>query len=445
MRFSFLKQEFDSPTDYMKKTALVLDSGKIFLGKSFGKVAPSAEDFVALISDKDSGKDTVSTRTRFFAGEVVFNTAMSGYVEVLTDPSFSGQLVCMTYPHIGNYGVDTRWSESGSAMNIDLSKANINTQEGKFRQQEKTGQTQRGIRSEIQASGFIVKDVYQGPVPEGRITLDAWMKQEGICGISGIDTRALTLYLRDNGAENGVIVSLDGVAEHDLDMTIKKIVEHIHVLPSMEGRDLVKEVGLKQSMVLNNETHTGQLHVGILDFGCKHNIIRLFEERNCKITLFKDDATADDVLSKKLDMVLVSNGPGDPAVLAYQKQLIQALVGKITLCGICLGTQLLALSIGATTYKLPFGHHGINHPVKDVCSKQLFITSQNHGFAVDANTLPKGASPWFINTNDNTLEGFIYPEKQMYSVQFHPEAAPGPVDSLWIIDYFLEQAKKHGH
>lgn len=422
MRFSFLKQEFDSPTDYMKKTALVLASGKIFFGDSFGSKAPDINDFITMSSDPN----TVWKKTGFFAGEVVFNTAMSGYVEVLSDPSFAGQLVCMTYPHIGNYGVDKQWSESGSALSTN---------------------TQDGLRSEIQASGFIVKDIYQGPVSDGRITLDAWMKQEGICGISGIDTRALTVHLRDNGAENGVIVSLDsnslkGISNKSLEDMLQKVVAQVKTLPDMEGRNLVSQVGLKQSIELDR-AKDDKFHVGILDFGCKHNIIRLFEERNCHITLFQDNVSPEDVLSKNLDMVLVSNGPGDPAVLEYQTKLIQKLIGKITLCGICLGTQLLALSIGAKTYKLSFGHHGINHPVKDVYTNKLFITSQNHGFAVDENSLPDGAFPWFINTNDDTLEGFIYPEKQMYSVQFHPEAAPGPVDSLWIIDYFIEQAKKH--
>lgn len=424
MRFSFLKQGFNSPMDYMSnRTALILSSGRVFFGKSFGMTPPTLGEFsTILIQSKNKGRAAGN-----FAGELVFNTAMTGYVEVLSDPSFSGQLICMTYPHIGNYGVEVNWSESGSQL---------------FTKESGTS----GVRSKnIMAAGLIVRELYRGPIPENRVSLSNWMQNEGIAGICNIDTRSLTLYLRDHGTENAAILTINTSNEsEELNQSIALLKE----IPKMEGRDIVSEVVLQtthrirvssDSDIIRQDISQSSLNIGILDFGCKHNIIRLLEKRNCNIDLLSYDMTFHEILRSGYDMILVSNGPGDPAVLNVQQALIASIIGKVTLCGICLGTQLLALSMGAQTYKMPFGHHGINHPVRNELDSRLYITSQNHGFAVDEHTLPHDSQIWFRNTNDNSLEGFICPSKRIYSVQFHPEAAPGPSDTMWIIDYFLEK------
>lgn len=418
-------------------TALILSSKQVYYGNYFGYPPLTLAEF----------SKRISHTTPHASGELVFNTAMSGYVEVLSDPSFYEQLVCMTYPHIGNYGVDLSWSESGSNISIP------NT-------------TQLRSKS-IMASGLVVRELYDGPIPEGRISLSRWLEEEGVSGITGIDTRTLTIHLRDNKVENAAILFLE---KNRLEEEIEEAYTLVNMISNMEGKDLVSHVCLNNTHTINTipshtdtlDTHlptsslsklpfysevsskkisnSADIKMAVLDCGCKYATIQMLAQYIPNITLLSDSVSSEDIVKEQFDLLLVSNGPGDPSVLNEKIVLLQSLLGKITLCGICLGTQLLALTIGASTYKLPFGHHGINHPVKDILHNKLYITSQNHGFAVDENTLPQGAQVWFRNTNDDTLEGFIYPEKKIYSVQFHPEAAPGPTDTMWILHYFIHLA-----
>ncbi len=393
-------------------SALVLSDGHVFYGTSFGFPARTIDEIEAQGQHHfDNG-----------VGELLFNTSMTGYVEIVTDPSFFGQIVCMTYPHIGNYGVDEGWAESG-----------MGTAEGG-----------------AMLSGFVIHELYDGAVPKGRITLDAWLRQEKISGIQKVETRSLTLHIREAGEQNAAIVSLEDSASQEA--VVKKTVAFLKSLPSMEGQNLINYVGQRESVAYDVPTHEAghdaapvsknasvqhEKHLALYDCGCKHNIMRLLRSLGCKVTLLPHTASAEAILAQNFDMLLISNGPGDPAVLQQQITCIQNLVGVLPLRGICLGNQILAHALGAKTYKMPFGHHGANHPVKDLFTNKLYITSQNHGFAVDASTLPQGAQLWFTNTNDGTLEGFSHFEKNIHSVQFHPEAAPGPHDSRWIFESFL--------
>lgn len=380
-----------------EKAWLVLEDGTLFRGYGFGAKAPEA----AALNQQDSIR---------FNGEVVFNTGMTGYHEILTDPSYTGQIVLMTYPHIGNYGDDSAWSENGL----------------------ETGRPEQ----EIKCSGMVVRSLYRGPVPEGRSTLDSFMKAQNICGISDIDTRALTLRLRDKGSCNGVILSS---SNDELDaQEIAKVQTFLKSMPSMEGANLVTQVGSLEKVITRSE---GDYRIALVDCGIKQNIVREFEALNCSVTLYPSTVSAQEVLADKPDGILISNGPGDPAVLNKQVELARELLGQIPLFGICLGHQILGQALGAKTYKMKFGHHGCNHPVRDEKTGKVFVTSQNHGFAVDKENLPEGAEVRFINANDGSVEGIEIPAKKMLCVQFHPEAAPGPVDSSWIFQAFLDVVK----
>jgi len=380
-----------------EKAWLVLEDGTLFRGHGFGAKAPEA-------------KELHKQEAIRFNGEVVFNTGMTGYHEILTDPSYTGQIVLMTYPHIGNYGDDSEWSENGL----------------------ETGRPAR----EIKCSGMVVRSLYRGPVPEGRNTLDSFMKSQDVCGISDIDTRALTLRLRDKGSCNGVIVSStnDQLDQNEL----KDIQNFLNSMPSMAGANLVTEVGSLEKVITRKD---GDYRIALVDCGIKQNIVREFEALNCAVTLYPSTVSAKEVLADKPDGILISNGPGDPAVLDAQVALAKELYGQIPLFGICLGHQILGQALGAKTYKMKFGHHGCNHPVRDEKTGKVFVTSQNHGFAVDKENLPQGAEVRFVNANDGSVEGVEVPSKKMLCVQFHPEAAPGPVDSSWIFQAFLDVIK----
>ncbi len=386
----------------MQRGFLVLDDGTLYTGWTFGGVAqtPLRE------TNEQTNLSHRSIPKGFCVGmgELVFNTGMTGYQEIITDPSYSGQLVLMTSPHIGNYGVDKEWAESNPA----------------------TG-----------ALGLICREYYTGTLPEGRESLDSYMKELGIPGIHGIDTRSLTLHLREKGSQNGLICQMEG----DIP-TEKEVQEALQILatcPSMEGCSLIDEVGVT-TMVERSESEAPR--IAVVDCGIKENIVREFISRGANPILFPSTVTWKDIQEANVVGVFLSNGPGDPGVLTDLVDLAkQAIASGVPLTGICLGHQIIAQALGAKTFKMKFGHHGCNHPVRDESTGKVFVTSQNHGFAVAPETLPQGVDVWFTNANDNSIEGIKDSSRPVCSVQFHPEAAPGPHDASWIFDTFLHCMK----
>jgi carbamoyl-phosphate synthase small subunit len=338
-------------------------------------------------------------------GEVVFNTSMTGYQEVLTDPSYTGQIVTMTYPLIGNYGTTPEDRESGK----------------------------------VQVAGFIVRELTRIPSNfRSDCDLDRYLKESKVTGIEGIDTRALVRKLRTRGAMNGILSTVD--------LDDASLVAKARAFPGMEGRDLVSEVvpakefewhekfGKFAEHVLPNRTP--ECHVVAVDYGMKWNILRCLTQVGCWVTVVPGTATAEQILAHKPDGVFLSNGPGDPAAVGYAIEAVKGLVGKKPVFGICLGHQLLGLAFGAKTFKLKFGHRGANQPVLNERTGQVEITTQNHGFAVDPATLPKDVEPTHINLNDRTLEGMRHKTLPVFSVQYHPEAAAGPHDSGYLFEEF---------
>ncbi|HDH96594.1 MAG TPA: carbamoyl-phosphate synthase small subunit, partial [Proteobacteria bacterium] len=338
-------------------------------------------------------------------GEVIFNTSMMGYQEILTDPSYRGQLVCMTYPHIGNYGVNDEDVEA----------------------------------SRIWASGFIVREACRYPSNwRSTASLDEYLREHGVVGIDGIDTRALTKHIRDAGAMNGIISSVD----LDTASLLDKVKRH----PSMVGRDLVAGVGCTEPYDWTEgswrypsgygRSSDGAYLVVAYDYGIKRNILRCLVDAGFRVRVVPADYPADEVLAMEPDGVFLSNGPGDPEPVSYAIENIRSLVGKVPIFGICLGHQLLGLALGGRTYKLKFGHHGANQPVKDLATGRVEITAQNHGFCVDVNSLDGKAEITHINLNDGTVEGLKSDRQWFFSVQYHPEASPGPHDALYLFGRF---------
>jgi len=347
-------------------------------------------------------------------GEVVFNTSMTGYQEIMTDPSYRGQLVCMTYPLIGNYGINPEDVESRRPW----------------------------------VNGFIVKEACGYPSSwRGRIPIETYMREHGIVGIQGIDTRALTRHLRDHGAQEGIISTVETDAA--------SVVERARALPGLVGRDLVSEVSVDASHgwsegewdVAKGYTRPQAAHFRVVAFdsGIKRNILRQLSSLGCAVEVVPANTPAAGVLERKPDGIFLSNGPGDPEAVPYLVESVRGLIGKAPIFGICLGNQILGLAFGGQTFKLKFGHHGANHPVKDLLTGRVEITAQNHGFAVDPKSVEKaGLVETHVNLNDGTSEGMRHRELPVFSVQYHPEASPGPHDSHYLFTRFVDLMKGGG-
>ncbi len=366
------------------KALLVLADGTVFEGRSLG-----------------SAGETM--------GELVFNTSMMGYQEILTDPSYRGQIVIMTYPLIGNYGINDEDVESQRPW----------------------------------VEGFVVKES-SGIASNWRSQrgLDDFLEENGIVGIQGIDTRALTRHIRDKGAQEGVISTGD--------LNLKSLIKKARKSEGIVGRDLVRDVTCtKGYQWRNGKWRLGhgyerrgekrrQYSVVAYDFGIKYNILRMLTEAGCDVTVVPASTTPSEVLDLDPDGIFLSNGPGDPEGVPYVIEAVKSLIGKRPIFGICLGHQILALALEARTFKLKFGHRGGNHPVMDMTTNKVEITVQNHSFAVDADTLPDEIELTHINLNDKTVEGIRHRELPVFSVQYHPEASPGPHDATYLFDRFVE-------
>ena len=368
----------------MRTSALLaLEDGTVYHGESIGAIGQSV-------------------------GEVVFNTSMTGYQEILTDPSYCRQIVTLTYPHIGNVGVNKEDEES----------------------------------HQIFASGLIIREL--SPVLSswrGEESLDAYLTRHNVVGLAGIDTRSLTRRLREKGAMKGCIVAGDNI-------DVNAAIEAAKAFDGLKGMDLAKVVSTKDSYEwnegvwqLNGESQAAdpRFHVVAYDFGAKKNILRMLVERGCKLTVVPAQTSAEDVLALNPDGVFLSNGPGDPEPCDYAIEAIQTLLEKdLPIFGICLGHQLLGLACGAKTEKMKFGHHGANHPVQELLGGLVMITSQNHGFAVDEATLPDTLQATHRSLFDGTLQGIHHTSKPAFSFQGHPEASPGPQDAAPLFDHFID-------
>jgi carbamoyl-phosphate synthase small subunit len=352
-------------------------------------------------------------------GEVVFNTAITGYQEILTDPSYAKQIVTLTYPHIGNTGTTPEDDESKKAWCSGLVIRNLPLLASNFRNKQ---------------------------------NLDAWLKERNIVAIAEIDTRRLTRLLRDKGAQNGCLYAGAEVAK-DIEAAKAKALKAAQEFPGLVGMDLAKVVSCesvyewKETVWKLGVGHAvpppGRHHVVAYDFGDKLNILRMLTARGCRVTVVPAQTPADKVLAMKPDGIFLSNGPGDPQPCDYAINAIREfLKTDIPVFGICLGHQLLALAAGAKTVKMPHGHHGANHPVQDVATKKVFITSQNHGFAVDEKTLPKNVKVTHVSLFDGTNQGIHLTDRPAFSFQGHPEAAPGPHDIAPVFDHFIELIEK---
>ena len=352
---------------------LALEDGTIFKGSSFG-----------------------AEGERF--GEIVFNTSMAGYQEIITDPSYKGQIVTMTYPLIGNYGTNDEDAESRGAF----------------------------------LEGLVVKECSKiASNWRSKKSLPEYLKENGIPAIEGVDTRALTLKIRQSGELKCVISTKD----HDPESLVKKA----RASKGLVGVDLVKEVASKKGYVWNQK---GKYKVAVIDCGVKLNILRELEKNKCSVSVVPADASAKSILDMKPDGLLLSNGPGDPAAVQYVVDAVRELIGKLPIFGICLGHQMLGQAFGGKTYKLKFGHHGGNHPVKDLKTGRVAITAQNHGFCVDIDTLnKKDIEITHVNLNDQTLEGMRHKKLPVFSVQFHPESSPGPQDAEYLFGRFVEMMR----
>ena len=375
--------------------ALVLADGTIFRGRSIGAAGETL-------------------------GEVVFNTAMTGYQEILTDPSYAGQIVTLTYPHIGNTGVNDEDVES--------------------------------VR--VHAAGLVIRDL---PVRASNFRaqsdLVSYLKQQGVVGIADIDTRKLTRCLREGGAQAGCIVAAGATRALD-EKAIERALQRARSYAGMAGQDLAKVVSVKRPYEWNEGSwgleradgtpgfaprDTDRFHVVAYDYGVKQNILRLMADRGCRLSIVPAQTSASDVLEMLPDGIFLANGPGDPEPCAYAVEATREFIArKVPTFGICLGHQILGLAVGARTLKMKFGHHGANHPVVDLATRKVYITSQNHGFAVDEKTLPANARITHVSLFDGSLQGFELTDAPAFCFQGHPEASPGPHDICDLFDRFIE-------
>lgn len=368
----------------------------------------SAKRAILVLADGTVFRGTAIGAEGSAVGEVVFNTAMTGYQEILTDPSYTEQIVTLTYPHIGNTGINSEDEESDQVWAKGLIIRDLSMKASNFRSEE---------------------------------TLSAYLQRHNVVGIADIDTRRLTRILREKGAQNGCIM----VGELDEN----KAQELAQKFPGLKGMDLAKEVCCDKPYEWSGgswqlgEGHTkpeqSKYHVVAYDYGCKHNILRILADHNCKITVVPAQTSAEDVLALKPDGVFLSNGPGDPEPCDYAITAIKTLLDKdIPIFGICLGHQLLAIASGARSIKMKFGHHGANHPVQDLKTKRVMITSQNHSFTVDEKQLPNNLEVTHVSLFDGTLQGIHRKDKPAFSFQGHPEASPGPHDASELFEHFIE-------
>lgn len=380
--------------EYKVPAVLALADGTIYRGFSFGAQSP-----------------------RPSLGEVVFNTSMYGYQEILTDPSYAGQIITFTYPHIGNVGCNDEDNES----------------------------------DRVHVQGMIIRELSKVTSNfRSRRSLSEYLRAAGVMGLYGIDTRELVSHIRTHGAQMGAMASGERINSDEL-------VDMARAAGSMEGKDYVKQVSCKKPYVwdelpwslahgggrrLSQEKLVSRPHVVAVDCGIKRHILRLLLDTGFRVTVVPATSTSSEILALKPDGLFLSNGPGDPATLEYVVQPAKELLGKVPMFGICLGHQVLAQAVGGTTYKLKFGHRGGNHPVKDFTTNKVEITVQNHGFAVGPNTLRDGVEVTHVNLNDQTIEGLQVPEAEAFSVQYHPEAAPGPHDARYLFQRFFDSVVK---
>ncbi len=358
-----------------------------------------------VLEDGTAYRGYVFAGTGEVLGEVVFNTGMTGYQEVITDPSYKGQIVAMTYPLVGNYGINPEDMESGG----------------------------------IHLEGLVVKEYQPHPSNwRSRQSLRDFLEAHDKLGVEGIDTRALTRRIRLQGAMRGVLTTRND--------DVASLVRKARSYPGLVGRDLVRGVtcshpyrwraGLPQSLEKDLPPSSGK-RVVVLDCGVKFNILRCLEQRGCDVLVVPAGTSPEAILAYRPDGVLISNGPGDPAALPHIVEAVRSLLGKIPVFGICLGHQLLGQAVGGRTAKLKFGHHGINQPVINMENGKVEITSQNHGFVVEPDSISRDKRVTFGNLNDRTSEGLYYPDLKAFSVQYHPEAAPGPNDAMYLFDRFV--------
>ncbi len=354
-----------------QKAVLVLEDGTFYTGTSFGA----------------AGTGT---------GEIVFITSMTGYQEMLTDPSFAGQIVVPTYPMIGNYGINDKDVES----------------------------------CKIQVKGFVVREYCHMPSHwQSRSTLGDYLLASGIPGLSGIDTRSLTRHLRSLGVMMGVIST---------ELTVAECMQQLKSTPSYGLTDFVKEVSTNQIYPWKDGPRKPVCRVAVVDMGLRYNIARILSRLGCAVTVVPCTSSAAEILELKPDGVVLSPGPGDPALLGYMIKSIKTLMDRVPIMGICLGHQLIGMALGAQTFKLKFGHRGANHPVCDLATGRVHITTQNHGYAIAPDTVKGGLEVSHINLNDRTVEGLMHKDLPVFSIQYHSEGSPGPQDNVYLFERFLD-------